>query len=382
MKKMTMLDDKLKLIRSEVATLELSRHAEEMQEAGEHQRKLTSRSNGTTSQDDVFRQFFDQLWIKVSEGQQCLRDLENAVKERDLSENEVKFLTNQHHEKTELLKSMQTQASWKPGLGKLRECPITQQDKALFDKQKLVSAFEEREITAHAVAKQFETMKSTADELSELNEQTSSTRKDLQMELEITKQEKRSVQDEIDGVLRLLKRKDKLFDSSVGRKHSEQLKVRDLESNKRVVQSKLQNHTEQIRVHENAIRHRAALLNRLVVRIEEIGDALSGSVSHQERVDVEVAEGIRKEIDILERESEENKSRLTALDGDIEDLESRIKTLEKATKLVEEEERRRRKDHHRFVCIANEQLEAQRNERANLLCGLEEEVEALRTLLP
>ena len=384
------LDARAKELRQEVSSLEHSRHAREMyQQSCEHRASVTGsntpRGPGAMADggalvanrnDPYVEEFVDELHKHISLTKLQLESHAASVDRRRHSMLSLERSRAQHDFLSKELEQLQQTAKWRPGSNTTRDCPIVLRDEASRTKKQLLDLYCDRSALERLLLQQTKDVESLSKDV-QLYHSCDDALRELRTEVAVQEQQLCSMQEEIDGLHRLLKRKDKMFDTL---KHKTEHKhVKELETSKRVTQAKLSGHKEQVRSNDIAIRHRAVVIAKLSQRLELIGDALTGEEgNHSERVDAEVVEGLRRETDILTKEHTENREKLSQLDADVEDLEHRAQTLTNAARIVDDEERRRKREHDKYLKLVEGQLDAQRLEAASYLESLREEIECLK----
>ncbi|CUG06446.1 Hypothetical protein, putative [Bodo saltans] len=323
------------------------------------------------------QEFYDELNAKVSEAAILLNKFrankqEVTTKLAALKKTEAHVASQEKH-----LAWMNEQAKWRSSQGP-RNCPMKVHDEQSDLQQRVRELSEtqrtlEKDITHQAT--RLGTLRDKVDETPAFEEEL----RQLKTEVAVLGLEDSSVQDEINANLRLLKRKDRLHTSASTR--STLPEMRDLDATKRVTQSKLSGHREQVRINEAAIQHRTIMIARLQQRLETIGDALLGddTSNAHERVDATLLESLRKETEILTRDRIDNDARIAALDGDYDQLANRKRILQNALRVVEEEEGRRRKEHDKYTRLVDQQRDNQRASTDRTLHQLEDEVATLRS---
>ena len=274
------------------------------------------------------------------------------------------------------LDGMYTNAKWKPGAKHTYECPIKFADQTAQLKKKLLDAYQERRTVEEALSQQTRCIEGLLVEIDGFK----SIEKELfdaRTEVRIKQSELKAVEEEISSLHRLLSRKRLML----GRQEKIDVKqhVRQLEADKRVVQKRLAGHQDQVRVNEQAIRHRALTIAKLEQKVEALADVLGGSEgAAAERVEAELVDELQVTIEQLSRQTAEQQQTMDQLDADIEDLHARARALEKATLGAQEEEAKIRREHKRMRGMIEKELSAQLGATNAALEALQGEISVLR----
>jgi hypothetical protein len=397
-RRLTGADKEAKQLRQEVGALEMARHAQEMFRTTEQDDRYTVASKGHADptimslsplghprtrkvnlhvQPPGMQEFYDELNAKVSEATILLNQFRSNKQELTTKEAVLKKSMAHVAAQEKHFAWMNEQAKWRSSNGP-RNCPLKVHDEQSELQQRVRDLCDtqrglEQDI-AHQAAR-LGTLRDRVDETPAYEEEL----RQLKTEVAVLGLQDSAVQDEINANIRLLKRKDRLHTSASTR--STLPEMRDLDATKRVTQSKLSGHREQVRINEAAIQHRTIIIARLQQRLETIGDALLGgdlSGAH-ERVDATLLESLRKETEILTRDRTDNDSRIAALEGDYDQLANRKRILQNAMRVVEEEEGRRRREHEKYTRLVDQQRENQRVSTDRTLHQLEDELTTLRS---